>query len=63
MTKSKTPGSSRHMNGKGQDDKHSKGDRGRKVDVLPNAWNQSVSDVVRIFDVTGQVPHKYFFFV
>jgi len=33
------------------------------VDVLPNAWNQSVAHLVRIFDVTGQVPHKYFFFV
>src|SRR5262249_8817720 len=36
---------------------------GWKSDVLPNTWNQSVSDVVLIFNVTGQLPHKYFFFV
>src|SRR6516162_11435429 len=39
------------------------GSGGVEVDVLPNAWNQSVSDVVRIFDVPGQIPHKHFFFV
>lgn len=31
--------------------------------LLPNARNQSVPDVVLIFDVTGQLPHKYFFLV
>src|SRR6516165_517374 len=38
-------------------------ERSVEVDVLPNAWNQSVPDVVHIFDVTGQIPHKHFFFV
>ena len=35
----------------------------RGPDVLPDAWNQSVSDLAGVFDVPWQVPGKYLFFV